>query len=99
MALEGNLEEFNIVAVLQMLANGSMTGTLTVQDGTIKKLISFADGCVIHAYSTLQEDHLGEILVRPQRLGRPQLDQALAMARRQPNLPLGQILLNARLIA
>src|SRR5947209_16845774 len=99
MALEGTLEEFNIVAVLQMLSSGGMTGMLTVQDGSNQNLISFAEGCVVQAYSTLQDDHLGEILVRTHRLAQPQLEQATAYLRGQPGQSLGQILLNARLIA
>jgi predicted regulator of Ras-like GTPase activity (Roadblock/LC7/MglB family) len=99
MALEGNLEEFNIVAVLQTVASGGMTGTLTVRDATNKAVIFFAVGCIVHAESTLEEDRLGEILVRTRRVSQGQLDKA---AQRQLRLEsgkrLGQILLEAGLI-
>lgn len=100
MALEGNLEEFNIVAVLQTIASGGMTGTLLVRDAAHKALISFAEGCIVHAQSTLEEDRLGEILVRTRRVSQSQLDKA---AQRQLRLEsgkrLGQILLEAGVIA
>jgi predicted regulator of Ras-like GTPase activity (Roadblock/LC7/MglB family) len=99
MALEGNLEEFNIVAVLQTVASGGMTGTLTVRDATHKAVIFFAEGCIVHAESTLEEDRLGEILVRTRRVSQGQLDKA---AQRQLRLEsgkrLGQILVEANLI-
>lgn len=99
MALEGNLEEFNIVAVLQTVASGGMTGTLTVRDTTNKAGISFTEGCIVHATSTLEEDRLGEILIRTRRVSQGQLEKA---AQRQLRLEsgkrLGQILLEAGVI-
>jgi len=60
MALEGTLEELNIVAVLQMIASGGMTGSLRVWDATHRASIAFVQGQIIHADSTLQGDRLGE---------------------------------------
>jgi predicted regulator of Ras-like GTPase activity (Roadblock/LC7/MglB family) len=100
MALEGNLEEFNIVAVLQTVASGGMTGTLTVRDTTNKAIISFTEGCIVHATSTLEEDRLGEILIRTRRVTQAQLEKA---AQRQLRVDsgkrLGQIMIEAGVIA
>jgi hypothetical protein len=100
MALEGTLEEFNIVAVLQMIASGGMTGTLTVRDPTnTKATVSFDGGRIIHARSPHLEDRLGEILVHTRRITRPQLDKATNIQLRQePGKRLGQILIDAGMI-
>jgi len=100
MALEGNLEEFNIVAVLQTLAGGAMSGTLNVTDGANRAAITFLRGHVIHAESTLEANRIGEILVRTHRLTCAQLEQGTsAQLRRYPSRRLGQILREMRLVS
>jgi predicted regulator of Ras-like GTPase activity (Roadblock/LC7/MglB family) len=99
MALEGTLEELNIVAVLQMVASGGMTGTLRVWDATQRASIAFLQGQIIHADSTLQGDRLGEVLVRTRRITPAQLAQATATQAGQPGKRLGQILLELGLIS
>ncbi|MDQ2807838.1 MAG: DUF4388 domain-containing protein [Chloroflexota bacterium] len=100
MALEGNLEEFNIVAVLQTLAGGEMSGTLSVADGANRAVITFLRGHVIHAESTLEANRIGEILVRTHRITRAQLEQAAsAQLRRYPGRRLGQILHEMRVVS
>ncbi len=100
MALEGNLKEFNIVAVLQTLAGGEMSGTLNVADEAHRAAITFLRGHVIHADSTLEANRIGEILVRTHRITRAQLEQATgAQLRRYPGRRLGQILHAMRLIS
>jgi predicted regulator of Ras-like GTPase activity (Roadblock/LC7/MglB family) len=93
MALEGTLEELNIVAVLQMVASGGMTGTLRVWDATQRASIAFVQGQIIHADSTLQGDRLGQVLVRTRRITPAQVTQATAVQTDQPGKRLGQILL------
>lgn len=100
MALEGNLEEFNIVAVLQTIATGRMSGTLTVRESINKASVSFVEGQIIHAESTLQADRIGEILVRTRRISRTQLEKATsAQMRQEQGKRLGQILLEQNLLA
>jgi predicted regulator of Ras-like GTPase activity (Roadblock/LC7/MglB family) len=100
MALEGNLEEFNIVAVLQTIASGHMTGTLTVWDAVNKAHIAFAQGLIIHAEATLEADRIGEILVRTRRISRTQLEKATsAQLRHHSGQRLGQILLEMNLVS
>src|SRR5579859_6568690 len=100
MALEGNLEEFNIVAVLQTIASGQMTGNLAVWDAVNKATVIFARGQIIHAESTLEADRIGEILVRTRRITRPQLEKATtSQLRQQSGKRLGQILREMSLVA
>ena len=100
MALEGNLEEFNIVAVLQTIASGSMAGTLHVREANNRAVVSFVEGQIIHAQSTEQQDRLGEILVRTRRISQDHLDKAVAyQLRQETGKRLGQILVDARLIS
>src|SRR5690349_869305 len=100
MALEGTLEEFNIVAVLQMIASGGMTGILTVRDASNTKVTaSFEGGRIIHARSPPQEDRLGEILIHTRRITRPQLEKATNIQiRQEPGKRLGQILIDGGMI-
>jgi predicted regulator of Ras-like GTPase activity (Roadblock/LC7/MglB family) len=94
MALEGNLEEFNIVAVLQTIAGGRLSGKLAVWDAVQRAEITFIQGLIIHAESTLESDRLGEILVRTHRITRGQLERAMTLQlRQQPGARVGQILL------
>src|SRR5689334_7014162 len=99
MALEGTLEELNIVAVLQMVASGGMTGTLRVWDVSHRASIAFVQGQIIHADSTLQGDRLGEVLVRTRRITPAQLTQATATQAGQAGKRLGQILVELGLIS
>jgi predicted regulator of Ras-like GTPase activity (Roadblock/LC7/MglB family) len=99
MALEGTLEELNIVAVLQMIASGGMTGSLRVWDATHRASIAFVQGQIIHADSTLQGDRLGEVLVRTRRITPAQLAQATATQAEQPGKRIGQVLVELGLIS
>jgi len=55
-ALEGNLEELSIVALLQTIASAAMSGNLLVYDNTNKGTIYFFTGKIIHAESTMGGD-------------------------------------------
>jgi predicted regulator of Ras-like GTPase activity (Roadblock/LC7/MglB family) len=99
MALEGTLEEFNIVAVLQMVAGSRMTGSLLLWDAANKATLVFAQGLIIHADSTQQADRLGEVLVRTHRITRAQLEKATsAQLRQRSGQRLGQILRDMNLV-
>ncbi|HUS16037.1 MAG TPA: DUF4388 domain-containing protein [Chloroflexia bacterium] len=100
MALEGNLEEFNIVAVLQVLGSGAMTGRLVVREAINKATVTFVQGQIIHAESTHEADRIGEILVRTHRITRAQLEKATSVQMRQHSgTRLGQVLRDMRLVA
>lgn len=99
MALEGNLEELNVVALLQTVAQSAMSGNLLVYDNTNKATIYFLSGKIVHAESTMGGDRMGEILVRTHRLTRPQLEKAYHIQRHeQAGKRLGQILLDTQMI-
>jgi predicted regulator of Ras-like GTPase activity (Roadblock/LC7/MglB family) len=99
LALEGAIEEFNIVTLLQTVGSSRLTGNLTVQDVANKARVSFLSGKIIHAESTLGGDRIGEILVRTHRLTRPQLEQAYYIQRQaQQGRRLGSLLLEMKLI-
>ncbi len=100
MALEGAIEEFNIISLLQTIGTSGLTGNLTVQDVANKARVSFLSGKLIHAESTLGGDRIGEILVRTHRLTRPQLEQAYYIQRQQQQgRRLGSLLLEMKLIS
>ncbi|GEM_PF-1965176 len=100
MALEGNLEELSIVALLQTIASAAMSGNLLVYDNTNKGTIYFFTGKIIHAESTMGGDRVGEILVRTHRITRQQLEKANYLQRhQQQGQRLGAILMEMKLIS
>ncbi len=93
------MEEFNIVALLQTIGTAGMTGNLMIHDAANKALVSFLNGKIIHAESTLGGDRIGEILVRTHRLSRAQLEKANYIQRQsQQGKRLGSLLLEMKLI-
>ncbi len=68
MALQGLLEEFNIVAVLQMAAGARMSGSLTVEAAPDQAQVRFCRGQVVAAQASFAPDRLGEILQRTRRI-------------------------------
>jgi len=79
MALQGDLRDFSITEIIQLIGQQFKTGVLNVQHGRKKVEIYFVDGMIVHVFSTYRarKDLLGEILVKAQVITQQQLDQAL----------------------
>jgi hypothetical protein len=79
MALQGDLRDFSITEIVQLIGQQFKTGVLNVQHGRKKVEISFVDGMIVHVFSSYRarKDLLGEILVKAQVITQGQLDQAL----------------------
>lgn len=79
MALQGDLKDFSITEIIQLIGQQFKTGILNVQHGRKKVEIYFLDGVIVHVFSTYRakKDHLGEILVKAGVITQQQLDQAL----------------------
>jgi hypothetical protein len=79
MALQGNLRDFSITEILQLIGQQLKTGVLRIHKG--KKLIEiyFVDGMIVHVYSNYRgkKDLIGEVLVKAQFVTQEQLDRVL----------------------
>ena len=60
----GTLKENDLVHILESLLANKSTGTLNLQNQTQVKSIYLKDGSIIFASSNLQEDRLGEMLLK-----------------------------------
>lgn len=94
MSLEGNLTDFSLAEIFQMLSVSKKTGTLRIvnqqgADGSVY----FQDGEVFFATSNWQRESLGSRLVKGKKITEEQLDQALAAQQKEKNgQRLGKIL-------
>jgi hypothetical protein len=99
MALEGELKDFNILEVIQLLGQQGKTGVLRVwglgkQDG--KAEIFFFDGKITHGTSTerVKGDLLGERLAKTGIISRDDLQTALRTQKKSGRF-LGEVLVEA----
>ncbi len=81
MALQGDLRDFSITEIVQLIGQQFKTGVLNVQHGRKKVEISFVDGMIVHVFSNYRakKDLLGEILVKAQVITQSQLERALKL--------------------
>ena len=94
MLLQGNLQEFSLPNIFQLVKMSAKSGALTIRrDGESGKIF-FRNGMITYAYSSPQLLPLGERLVKAGAISGAQLKQALAVQRKSPEgARLGRILL------
>lgn len=94
MALEGYLEDLGIRDILQILSLSKKSGTLKLKGAEGEGVVTFLDGQVIRASSSLFPETLGQLLRKNNIVTEEQVSEALIW---QENLelhqPLGQILI------
>ncbi len=78
-ALHGNLKDFGLAEVFQLIGQQRKTGLLEIAGRGLKMRLAFADGNVVWAQPAASGEHtaLGEMLVRSGLLTRESLDEAL----------------------
>jgi len=92
--LQGNIEKFALVEILQLLAVGRKSGTLGIQHDDSIIMIYFEAGDVIYAYGPRETFHLGQLLSERGKITAEQLDEAIAIQARNENTRrLGEILI------
>ncbi len=82
MLLQGNLQEFSLPNVLQLVKMSAKSGSLTIRREGESGKIFFRHGMIYYAYSAPQLLPLGERLIKAGAIGRAQLRQALAAQRK-----------------
>lgn len=64
MGLVGNLEDLSLGEILQIVSLSRKTGILTISSEGREGSISFRQGQVVRAYSTVSQQSLGEVLIQ-----------------------------------
>ena len=95
MDLQGNIENFGLPEIFQLLSSGQKTGTLGIQKGEEVAMVYFREGQVFYAYGPRKMTRLGDLLVKQERITPQQLEMALAEKNdTQGHRRLGEILLS-----
>ncbi len=93
MSLVGRLEDLALPDIFQIISLSKKTGTLIVRSRKGTGMVVFLNGQVVQAASDSIRDSLGNILVSQGMLGESALSQALALQKKEPDKPLGMILM------
>lgn len=80
MAFQGDVGPLTIPTLMQEAAGSRTTGTLSLTDGPISKLLYLQDGNVIFAASTDPDDRLGGLFLRQGKISLAALDEAAAIS-------------------
>jgi hypothetical protein len=83
MALKGTLKDFSLADIFQLIGIQKKSGILSLKSGQETATVSFIEGQVVAADSTVRrlEDRLGAVLVKSGRLSEAQLQEALRQQR------------------
>jgi hypothetical protein len=93
--LQGNIENFTLVDIFQLVATGRKSGTLGIQRDESIVMVYFEAGDVIYAYGPRETFHLGELLTERGRITSEQLEQAIQTQDKSQNAKrLGEILID-----
>jgi hypothetical protein len=92
MSLVGRLEDLALPDIFQIISLSKKTGTLIVRSRKGTGMVVFKNGQVIQAASDSIRDSLGNMLVSQGMLDEAALSRALALQKRQSDMPLGMIL-------
>lgn len=98
MALKGNLRDFTITQLLNLINLARKTGTLIVEGPNERVLVSFRDGKLAYAQAGQEDNGLVAVLYRARRLS---ANQSKALKERAGNMSdkeLGLLLVNANYI-
>ena len=100
MALEGNLEEFGLADILQLIYFQKKTGTLNVISSTDVVKLSLIDGNItnIDSKKNLGESRLGKILIKKGLISEDNLNVAMDL-QKDENVKLGIIFLRRGLVS
>src|SRR5512144_80328 len=99
MSLVGRLEDLALPDIFQIISLSKKTGTLIVRSRKGTGMVVFKNGQVIQAASDSIRDSLGNILVSQGMLDEAALSRAVALQKRQPDTPLGMILVEMGAVA
>ena len=97
MALKGNLRDFSITQLLNLIHIAHKTGTLFVDGATEKILLSFKEGKLAFAQLGQEDNRLATILYKGNKLSAAQYNAIQTRAGSMSDKELGLLLINARI--
>ena len=98
MALKGNLRDFTISQLLNLINLANKTGTLIIERPTEKVTVSFREGKLAYAQNGHEDNSLVTILYRTKKLTAAQHQALKARAGNMSDKELGLLLVNANYI-
>lgn len=94
MDLQGNIENFKLPDILQLLSQGRKSGTLGIQHDEDIVMVYFRNGAIVYSYGPRKTNHLGQILKERGRVSASQLAAAVTRQNSEGgDRRLGQILM------
>lgn len=94
MALRGNLRDFTVTQLLNLINLAKKTGTLVIEAPTETARVSFREGKLAHAQVGQEDSHLATVLYRAHRLTAGQY-KAIQLRGHVSDKELGLLLINA----
>jgi predicted transcriptional regulator len=98
MSLKGEIENFQLPSVLQLLSADKKSGLLTIDDGKRKVQVFIKAGNIVYAVGTQKEVRLGYLLRTKGIISAEELNKALALAKQRKER-LGKILVERGFIS
>ncbi len=95
MALRGNLRDFTITQLLNLINLANKTGTLIVEGPTELAKVAFRDGKLAYAEIGQEDGSLASILHKAKKISPTQFKAIQQRARQIPDKELGLLLINA----
>jgi hypothetical protein len=99
MALKGNLKDFTITQLLNLVNVAQKTGTLILERANERVLLSFREGKMAYAQIASEDGSLAAVLYRSNRLSATQFRAIQAQARSISDKELGLMLINASYVS
>jgi hypothetical protein len=99
MALKGNLRDFTITQLLNLINVAQKTGTLVVEGTNEKIVVCFRDGKLAYAQAGMEQQSLALILHKTNKLTAPQFKAIQERAGKMSDKELGLLLINASYIS
>lgn len=95
MALKGNLKDFNVTQLFNLINLARKTGSLTIEDRGKKAQVCFKEGKLVHASLNAQEDGLIGVLEKAGKIAPDQSSVIRARSKTNADKELGLLLINA----
>lgn len=98
MALKGNLRDFTITQLLNLINLARKTGTLSIEGTQDKVRVSFREGKLAYSTTSKDDDHLAAVLYRAKKITPAQHKMIRTRAGKMNDKELGLLLVNANYI-
>lgn len=95
MALRGNLKDFSLTQLLNLVNLASKTGTLSIEGMEESARLTFREGKLAYAQLSKEDDRLAAILLRNKKLSPAQYEIVTVQSAERSDKELGLMLINA----